>query len=220
MARKNARQRGLSLVELMIAVAVLAIVVVGISMGFLQSSALMTQTREYDIAVAQAVATANAMRSYQPFDEIYRAYNSDTTDDSSLTNSVNAPGNRLPIGYAMVPNVIDPHLSDQDSLVTASSSALDGAIPNEMFDASMTNNYVEIIFPETGNQLDETQTGPPWWDAPRSLDDDTSANDTLNSGYYILPVTIRVVWQPVRGGSMSYELHTVLTPTAEEFAVD
>lgn len=77
--------RGVTLLEILIAMAVLLVALLGLIGAIVSAQSAGQSTRELTVAMNEAREKVEEMRS-QPFDEIFRRYNSSTGDDLAGSN--------------------------------------------------------------------------------------------------------------------------------------
>jgi prepilin-type N-terminal cleavage/methylation domain-containing protein len=177
-ARKG--RRGFSLLEVTIAMAVLATAYVGYSKSVVASMQASRSEREGALAAASARQLIAELQA-SPFDQVWALYNDDGSDDPGGPNT--APG----------PNVHVPGLN-----------AVDGD-PDGMAVQVILPSVDVAGVPQLREDLPNDSLG-----CPRDLNGDGATDAFDHSGdYQILPVVVRVRWRGT-GGAATYELRTSL----------
>lgn len=184
--RRSRRSRGLTLIEIMIALSMLAIISMALTTMLVTSANLQQVNKEMDVAMYVAQSAIDSIRAYPDFDKIYVAFNANTGDDPPVPlASMWSP----PDFAAMMLDPTDPAGLRQ---------ILDGG-------------QVRYFFPDDGSFLREDMTDP-WFDGvDRSIDGDSTADNTnANAVYEMLPVMVRVSWESRILGDMTTDLRTII----------
>lgn len=186
---------GFTLVELMVAMAILAVGLMGIMSAIMAARRMDMTTRENVIAMNAARAKIDEMKQ-TPFNEIFRRYNLSAADDAGLLYP--ALGRDFPI-------LRNPATDEVVLVPLVGGIRLLPPIPGDADGMSG-----RIIFPETASgstTLSETVTGfdltggTPGAATSLDLNGDGDTGDTNIAGgaYLILPVRIEITWQGVKG---------------------
>lgn len=194
--RRRRCSRGLTLIEIMIALSMLAIITMALTSILLTSMNLQQVNKEMEVAMYAAQSGIDSIRAYPEFDQMYTAFRGRLVAlDPAINNPPVDTGNwSLPDFAAMMVDPTDP----------TGLKILDGW-------------QVSYIFPETGTSLDETKTGPWFNGVTESIDDNGTADNTnANDEYEMLPVMVRVSWDSRMLGDMTYELRTIIAKKYEE----
>ena len=189
--RRRRCSRGLTLIEIMIALSMLAIVSMSLTSMLVTSANLQQVNKEMDVAMYVAQSAIDSIRAYPDFDKIYVAFNANTGDDPPVPlASVWSP----PDFAAMM---LDP--TDYAGL----RQILDGG-------------QVSYFFPDDGSFLREDMTGP-WFidvdgnETNRSIDGNNTVDTTsVATTYEMLPVMVRVSWESRILGDMTTDLRTII----------
>jgi prepilin-type N-terminal cleavage/methylation domain-containing protein len=217
--KSRKRERGLSLVELVIAMAILAVAIMALVSGIMSSSQIQQTTREKVIAYNAAREVIEQMRSYR-IDDIYYRFNSNSGDDLAPPN----PGNTFHVPRLGMPSSI-PGLWTLPA--TWSVSGPGSALPWTDTSLGITNGFGdllgkdgvgEIIFPEVGGHLSETYVDADMG-MPKDLNRNGKATDVnvahvpydATQDYTILPVKVRVTWKGINGKNTKIEVNTFIT---------
>jgi prepilin-type N-terminal cleavage/methylation domain-containing protein len=181
--RRERLPEGFTLVELIVAVVVLAIAIGGISSSMVSSMALNRVNGETAIAQQAARGALEALGGV-PFDEIWAVYNADPADDGGLSLAARGP------------NFAVPGLDPQDA-------DIDGMCGRIEFPA---------VWVGVGQELREDVVDA-GLGVPRDLDGDGAWPEAVNvaPGYVLLPVRVWVEWRGV-SGDRSVQLETMLCP--------
>ena len=189
--RRRRCSRGLTLIEIMIALSMLAIITMALTSSLMTSMNLQQVNKEMEVAMYAAQSGIDSIRAYPEFDQMYTAFRGrympgNEPADSGAWSS--------PDFAAMMADPTDP----------TGLEILDGW-------------QVSYIFPETGTSLDETKTGPWFNGVPESIDDNGTADNTNASDEYeMLPVMVRVSWESRILGDMTTELRTIIANITKE----
>jgi prepilin-type N-terminal cleavage/methylation domain-containing protein len=176
----SSRAGGFTLLELMLAMTVLAVAFVAISRAMVGAMSLNRVNRESAIVQDGMREMIETLQGAAPFGEIFIRYNSDPGDDPLLGLS---PGD----GFAV--SGLDPVTGDPDGLV--------GEIVFPTLQTGMGLELREDLpLPELG--------------LPRDLDGDGDVDNEDHAGdYRLLPVIVRLRWQ-VGNGERVAEVRTIL----------
>ena len=208
------RQRGLTLVELIIAMAILAVAIMALVSSITSSGQIQQVTREKTIAYNAARQQIEKMRVYATA-EIYSRYNSTTADDGNYPSGLH-PGNTFHVPRLTTPSTNVPtYWSVQVGTTTKeawTSTTVGGVTQKDTFGDLIGNDGVgEIVFPESGGQLTETYVDA-GMGMPRDLNRDGDALDTnVGGSYKILPVKVTVRWKSMNGRDLYVEVYTLIT---------
>jgi len=174
---------GFTLVELLLAAAVLVVAVYAISRAIVSGAALIQDNHETAVAHQAARRAMGALQAAE-FLEIFQSYNADPADDPGGPGT--QPGNTF-----AVPG-LDPRDDDPDGFV------------GEVIFPSFSPDGVSF---ELREDLDDPVLG-----MPRDLngDGDVDALDHADD-YLVLPVTLRLSWKGV-SGERTYEVSSLLFP--------
>ncbi|HEX7899114.1 MAG TPA: prepilin-type N-terminal cleavage/methylation domain-containing protein [Planctomycetota bacterium] len=198
----RARQdRGFTLVEIMIALAVVSIALLGLLSLINSSGLVQDDTRARTIAYNAAREKVEEMRA-RPFDTIYAAYNSDDYDDQKIKDLVTAA----------LPTVITVTIPKNKFFVDGLPSLIVGGVAVEQG---------SIIFPEA---IDPSDGNPYLTEIPtdvilqkefgmeggKDLNRD-GVVDKLITTYTLLPVKIEVSWTAVGGKTITLPIVTYMT---------
>lgn len=182
--RRNSQpvgQAGFTIVEVMVAVTVLVIAVVGIVGSMLSSMALNRVNRETAIA-QQAARRVMEEVSGVPFRDAFVMYNTVVGDDA---------GSDLPErGPDFVVNGLQAQLADADGLC--------GRIEFPVVDDGMGSIRLREDVVDAGLGM------------PADLNGDGDAVDDVTNDYRLLPVRVLVEWRGV-SGNRSIELESMLS---------
>ncbi len=181
------RDRGLSLVELMIALVVVAFALLALFTLVTSSSQVQQETREKTLAYSAARKMIEEMRA-ATFAEIYARYNS--VDDNlpavaGQPNDTGAPGPS---------NLREP----------GPTFTVEGLNPVPGLAVG------RILFAESGgglSELGDASKGIP----AKDLNRDGDAVDTGLTTYKILPVRVEVTWEGVGGKKTTIAVDTLIT---------
>lgn len=190
--RRSHRSRGLTLIEIMIALSMLAIVSMALTTMLVTSMNLQRINKEMDVAMYVAQSAIDSIRAYPDFDKMYVAFNANTGDDPPV-----------PLASVWSPPDFAAMMRDPAGLQI------------------LDEGQVSFLFPGDGTNLLETETGP-WFidvdgnETNRSIDGNNTVNTTsVATTYEMLPVMVRVTW--VRGtletgapDIWTYDLRTVI----------
>lgn len=181
------RVTGVSLLELVIAMAVLAFALMALMSSISSSSTLQQNTREKVIAYNAAREIVEQLRA-ATFSEVWARYNSTTADDPV---SGVKPGNTFHVAGLNMPKV-----------GPASPTTWRGA-------NNVPDGYGFITWPEKAGALDETFVDATMG-MPRDLNRDGVVTGAITT-YDILPVKITVRWQTLGGTDFQIEVNTFIT---------
>lgn len=171
---------GLSLVELMIALVVIAIAMIALISLIVSSSQVQQETREKTLAYNAARLKLEEMRS-ATFSEIFVRYN---PSDDTIVNITGQPNDSGPRGAA---NPREPgEWFSIEGLTPISGDTGAGRIDFPLTGANLS----EDITPVSTDPDLETQLG-----LPKDLNRNGTTNETnVSTTYKILPVRVRVRW--------------------------
>jgi len=181
------RSRGLTFVELSVAMVVLLVALLALASGITGVSGVRSVVKENAIAAGAARNTLEAMRQAE-FAAVFALYNTDPADDPDGPGT--APGAR----FAADP--LDPAADSPDGL------------HGEVF-------FPTIVDAGAGLQLREDLVNDALG-TPRDLSGDSIIDDEDHAGdYFVLPVMIRVRWRG-KSGTQEYALHSALSDINRE----
>ena len=199
---KSGRQRGTTFIELMVVMAITAVVASMFSRMVLTTSGVRVVGRENGLAADAASGVIEAIRNVN-FLDAFALYNNDPNDDPDGVGT--APGNRFPVeGLDVADGVRDGcHLE-------VILPQLPPGTPSTLTTTKWTYDVVSLLTPGTTWELredyDVEELG-----FPRDLNGDSLIDSENHSDdYIILPVLIRVEWKG-RRGLRRYQVHTILT---------
>lgn len=172
---------GFTLVEIIVAVLILAIAIGGISSSMLSSMALNRVNGETAVAQQAARAALEEITGV-PFDEAWAIYNSDPADDGGLSVAARGPG------FAVAG--LDPQVADGDGMC--------GRIEFPAVTVGFGQELREDVV-DAGLGM------------PRDLDGDGLWPEAVNIApdYALLPVRVLIEWRGV-SGNRSVQLETML----------
>ncbi len=175
----------MTLIEIIIAMFILAVAILALITVMTSASTLQQVTREQAIAYNHARKVLEEMRSEPVFLDVYKRYNSITSDDPADSES---PGNTFHVAELAAPKSGAP--------------------------TGWTDGYGEISFPEAANQpgvLSE-QAGDAAMGMPKDLNRDGDDDDTnVTSDHKILPVKIVIRWRSIGNRDSRIELNSFIT---------
>ena len=220
--KSRSRDGGLSLVELIIAMAILAVAIMALVSSITSSSQIQQSTREKTLAYNAAREQIEKMRVYA-VQEIYSRYNSVTTDDNNYPSGgvSGHPGNTFHVprlaapstipGVFTLPTAWSVNRTDRAWTDTKETNGIT-PISTDTFGNLLGNDGVgTIVFPESGGSLTETYVDSAMG-MPKDLNRNGTAADTnVNSTYKILPVKIKVRWKMIGGKDTEIEVNTFIT---------
>jgi prepilin-type N-terminal cleavage/methylation domain-containing protein len=220
--KARSRRGGLSLIELIIAMAILAVAIMALVSSITSSGQIQQATREKTIAYNAARQQIEKMRVYATA-EIFSRYNSTTADDGFFPSGLH-PGNTFhvprlgtptSVPMAATPWSVPTYWSVQVGATTKepwSSTTVGGVQQKDTFGDLIGNDGVgEITFPESGGNLTETYVDSTMG-MPRDLNRDGDSADTnVSLSYKILPVKVSVRWKSMNGKDMYIEVNTFIT---------
>ena len=179
------KERGLSLLELTIAMVVIILSIMALVSALLESTRIDRITREDTLAMNAARQMVETLRSTATFTEIYRTYNGNPADDPGGISTGAGPH------FAVVG--LTPQTGDPDGFVGKIEFPGDGG---DLF----------------ANTLQEDVQDPDF-DMPRDLDGLNGFPDTgdHSADYGILPVRILIEWDGIRGATQQKSI-TLLAP--------
>jgi prepilin-type N-terminal cleavage/methylation domain-containing protein len=174
---------GFTLVEIIVAVLILAIAIGGISSSMLSSMTLNRVNGETALAQQAARATLEQITG-AAFEDVWAIYNADPADDGTLPVGVVAQGP----GFAVAG--LDPQVADGDALC--------GRIEFPAITVGLGQELREDVV-DAGLGM------------PRDLDGDGLWPEAVNIApdYTVLPVRVLVEWRGV-SGNRSVQLETML----------
>jgi prepilin-type N-terminal cleavage/methylation domain-containing protein len=214
-------EQGLTLVELIIAMAILAVAIMALVSSITSSGQIQQNTRERVIAYNAAREQIEKMRVYATA-EIYSRYNNTEADDVNYPSGgwAGHPGPTFHVPRLAAPSVVPAKwwIHSTSALETwkatsvvpvpagASTVQLDG------FGNPIGNDgYGRITFPEVGGVLNESYVDAAMG-MPRDLDRSGGVvNADVSGSYKILPVKVTVTWKGIGGKDMSIEVNTFIT---------
>lgn len=203
-------EQGMTLVELMLAMAILAIAALGLITALVGSIRLQVDNRELDLAANAARSVIETMRANPDFSQTFSVFNEDGEDDPDGPGT--AVGNLLPLTYG-VGTLDNPYTSAASSLLIqdayATSIQLAKTTQELVRNETLRNVIVEVEFPGGGTTLRE-DTVDPLLGMPRDLNGDGDTLDDAATDYVILPVRVTLTWNGL-SGPMTYEISTYLT---------
>ena len=164
----------MTFVELLVAIMILAIGLLGLVGSLLYASRLIRESNEVTIAKNAARTIIESMRMYDT-GYIYACYNSNSDDD--------------PPGY-----------HDEDHYLDNFPVPGLNLRPDDEDDYAGKIEFPEVVNPDPPPEmvLSETVTDPELG-MPRDLNGDGDADDVnVSTGYRLLPVTVRVQWEAYR----------------------
>lgn len=172
----SSRRAGISLIEVMLAMGVISVAVVG-TVGTIAATAKLSSTDEETILAAQGARVMLEQMSAADFDEVFALYNESAADDPAGAGT--GPG-----AYFDVPG-LDLQVGDADGRV---GQILFPVPPG--FPASLRENTVDPTFAMPRDL---------------NLDGVEDANEH-SGDYLILPVRVRVDWRGMNGDrSVSFD---------------
>ncbi len=181
MRHSRRRDRGITLLEILIALGVIAVALVGLLSVIFYVTRLNQGNRENMIALRAAERIIETMHS-TGFTDIFRFYNGNPTDDVPDFPVGGAPGERFEV--EMLPG--------------------DGVAPPVPTLRALPPNPTcgRVFFPGNGSNLFENTPEAAFPDAgmPRDLDGNGSIDtDPVDGTYILLPVRVEVSWQGLQG---------------------
>ena len=178
----GARTRsGFTLVEVMVALALVAFALMGFSRSLVSTMVASETDREVRAATEAARAVMERL-SGASFTDVFALYNADPSDDPGGPGTAPGPGVDLP-GLAPLEN--DP----------------DGRV----------GEILLPVLDNGGNLEVREDLNAPWLGMPRDLNGDGLIDALDHSAdYIVLPVVVRFEWQG-SGGPARIEFHTLLT---------
>jgi len=181
-------EKGMTLVEVMVAAVILAVALFGLLASLSYASRLIRAQKEINIAKNAARGIIESMRMYDT-GYIYAYYNSNPLDDPNGPNT--APGDNFSA------QGLDAQSGDPDGFV--------GKI-----------EFPEVTLSDGTDVLSETVTAPELG-MPRDLNGDGDADDVdVSQDYRLLPVTVRVQWRSFRP-EQEIHLQTLIVERYEPF---
>lgn len=178
--RAKCRQSGFTLIEVMVAIVLLSIAMLGFSRSVVSTMVASDTDREVRSATEASRAALERI-SGATFSEVFALYNSDDEDDPDGDGT--APGTAFDVAG------LDALPGDEDGRV--------GEVLLPFLDTPGG--------PQVREDLDIPELG-----MPRDLNGDGVIDDQDHSGdYVLLPVRVRLEWQG-SGGPAQVEFHTVL----------
>jgi len=206
--KSRQREQGLTLVELVVAMAILAIAILALVSSITSSGQIQQNTRERVIAYNAAREIIEKMRVYA-VGEVYSRYNSKTSDDTFFTGV--HPGNTFHVPRLAAPKTV-PATWSNTATEAWSATTIGGVLQLDTFGNAIGNDgYGLVTFPETANVLREDYVDSAMG-MPKDLNRDglvTTAD--VSQSYKILPVKITVTWRGIGGKDTSIEVNTFLT---------
>lgn len=199
---RSERQRGTTFIELMVVMAITAVVASMFSRMVLTTSGVRVTGRENGLAADAASGVLEQIRN-APFLDAFALYNNDPNDDPDGVGT--APGNRFPVeGLELADGVQDGcHLEVILPQLAPGS-------PTNLTGTKWAYDVVSQQTPGTTWELREDYDVEPLG-FPRDLNGDSLIDSEDHSeDYIILPVMIRVEWK-ARQGLRRYQVHTILT---------
>ena len=186
---RNGREAGLSLVEVVIALSVMVLCLIGLLSGISYAVRLNTLTNEDELAMRGAQKQIEKMRSY-PMKYVFACFN-DLTNDTSVLS-----------GYSSATYPENAAWTDAVGAVHYNWFDVDGLVPWTTGDACGI-----ITFPgnNTTTLSEISDTTNPMYDAMGvDLNADGDSTDTFtvltsSTSINILPVTLTVKWKGLNG---------------------
>jgi type II secretory pathway pseudopilin PulG len=175
---RRRRDSGLSMIELIIALAVMVLALIALMSSVISSSKISDSSKESALAYEAARAKIEEMRTYTKcltFNNVFNYYKSGQAANTATVTGLNA----IKVGGVAQP-VLQIFFPTSSTVLTDLSEAL---VP------ATTNKDLNYIGTRMGLPKDLDRNGSdggafPW---------DTGG--TLNTGYGILPVMVRVKWE-------------------------
>ncbi len=195
--------RGFTLVEIMIALAVLAIAFLGLIASVLYTTRMNAVNRETTAAMKACEQVIETMEGGQTFGDIFRRYNTHATDQN--------PTYAFPYG-ASTPGSFEVLTSGQIIF-----GDVPAATPTMFARVAAGTRVGTIQFPEriaATNELDETRivalfnlagTGP-----QTNVDSDATYNETSVTTYTHLPVVVTIAWRDISGTPRQVQVRKIL----------
>lgn len=184
---KQTPETGFTLLEILISLGILAVALLGLMSAIMASSNAQEAAREQALAVNAARSILDQMRASGDFVEIFRRYNTSSSDDAGLTGPV--PGAAFDVDGLV------PVGTDSDQRVGRI------VLPQDEFTPEILQEDSDFtVFGVTGGM---------------DLNGNGSVADAIDPGlgeeYTLLPVRIIVEWNGIKGFT-STEIHTILYP--------
>jgi prepilin-type N-terminal cleavage/methylation domain-containing protein len=178
----DAPSKGFTLIEVVIAMAVMAVAILGLLSMLANTMKIQESAREQALAMNACREVLDQMRSSGNFSELFRRYNSTTSDNAGLVGAI--PGNAFDVpGLSPIPG-------DADNRVGRIVIPEDPTTPTILRE-NLSN-------PELGTPMDLNGDGV--------VDGNNHAGD-----YTLLPVAIVVEWKGTTGNA-KIQIPTVLYP--------
>lgn len=207
--KSRTRESGLTLVELIIAMAILAVAIMALVSSITSSGQIQQNTRERVIAYNAAREQIEKMRVYA-VGEVYSRYNSTTADDTFFSGL--HPGPTFHVPRLNAPSTV-PAKWSLSATENWKQTVIGGVQQLDTFGNAIGNDgYGLITFPETGGILKENYVDAAMG-MPKDLDRDGVVSTTadVSQSYKILPVKVTVTWKGIGGKDMQIEVNTFIT---------
>ena len=218
--RRRRCSRGLTLIEIMIALSMLAIITMALTSSLMTSMNLQQVNKEMEVAMYVAQSAIDSIRAYPDFDKIYVAFNANKGDDPPVPlASVWSP----PDFAAMMLDPTDPNGQRQildggqvrflfpgpDNQTVLEENPTGVLVDWSLLGMQHVVNLDNDPFIQPGRNLDgdkDPTTDPP--QAGETAPGDSTADPSWK--YEMLPVMVRVSWNSRILGDMTTELRTII----------
>jgi prepilin-type N-terminal cleavage/methylation domain-containing protein len=194
------RDSGVSLMELMIAMAIMVLALLALMSSVFSSSRLVDNSKEKTLAYEAARAKIEEMRNW------------------TLAGSYG----QLFTYYTTPANFGNPYKTCLDPLNAGKANKVPVAGLNPIVNNGVPQDILTVYFPvDGGGNLTENPTSPPMsaemisaLGMPKDLNRNGNTTDfagALNTGYKILPVYVKVQWKGIGGKSTFIEVSTFIS---------
>jgi len=191
---RRRRDSGVSMIELIIALAVIVLALVALMSSVMSSSKISDASKESAIAYEAARAKIEEMRTYSKcstFNNIYTYYKKGATANTATVTGLNA---------TKIGGVAQPVLQIHFPTATAASTDLTETLVTALTDKDLNHIGQSLGMPKDLNRNGSDGAAVAW-----------DSGGALNTDYGVLPVMVRVRWESVGRQPAQIEVVTYIT---------